>query len=305
MPEQLYVVIATHNRNELLQRTLDSLSQCNLPDCYVGTLVIENGGKFGTDTVVESCSDDLHAKYLYLEQGNKSAALNFALESIPNQPGVLVYFTDDDVRFESSLLQKLASAAENVPSGEFYVGPMEADYQECPPDWLATYLPTSVRGWNPHIDDHQATHPTRIQHGGLGLGCNWAAYVRDLHSAGLFDPDYGPGSESGATGQESDMMTRLLNSRVESIFVPHATVWHNVPANRCDTSWTLRRGYRRALQIGRKCTTPFRTTALDLLRILFWGLCFPVFYPIGGRYRFRMMYGFYTAVGRLSGIWKR
>ena len=66
----------------------------------------------------------------------------------------------------------------------------------------------------------------------LYLGCNWAAFTGDLRAAGGFDANFGPGSPTGATGQEAEMQERLLARGVRQVDVPDALVWHYVPEER-------------------------------------------------------------------------
>ena len=91
----MHVVIPTHERTELLQRTLTSLSQCDLPGSYQGTLVVENGSKVGAESVVQEFERTISAHYLFVKRGNKSYALNHALNQV--EEGLVVFF-DDDVR---------------------------------------------------------------------------------------------------------------------------------------------------------------------------------------------------------------
>lgn len=139
--------------------------------------------------------DTLNAKYLYTPRGNKSHALNRALEIIGEG---LVFFTDDDVRVHPEVLVRYSKAAQGVGKGSYFGGPTNVDYQESPPDWLLPSLPASAVGWDQNSDWHYA------------LGFNWAAFVEDIRSCGGFDEERGPGS--GNVGQETDMQKRLDKS---------------------------------------------------------------------------------------------
>lgn len=110
------------------------------------------------------------------------------------------------------------------------------DYEEAPPEWLVPSLPFSVRG----MDFRQGERPDEF------LGCNWASFKGDLRRAGGFDPNYGPGSPTGSSGQETEMQERLMAQGAERVNVPDAWVWHHVPRSRSSPSyaawWLLRRG---------------------------------------------------------------
>lgn len=231
----MYVVIPTHGRPSLLNRTLKSLSQCERPSVYRSVYVVENGSNAGAEEIVEKYKDSLCSQYLYTPRGNKSGALNKALEQI--ESGLMIFF-DDDVRLHPRVLEAYADAASDLERGAFFGGPTQVDYEEEPPNWIREYLPASATGW---------------PRGELGdevnfLGFNWAAFAKDLKACGGFDPSVGPGTRS--TGQETEMQERLREKGTEGRYVPEALVWHYVPKSRCNPSWILDRAQRGGVGLG-------------------------------------------------------
>ena len=231
------IVIATCGRGDLLRRTLSSLSLCHKPVNFHEVIVVENGSKSKAEEIVQSFHSSLNARYMHVEQGNKSNALNSALKMLKNS---LIFFTDDDVRLEQHTLCAYAEASMDVQGGKFYGGPVGVDYEKKPPEWLKTYLPRSARGWSLNGDIKTIDQP-------VFLGCNWAAFVNDLNAIGGFNVNYGPGSLSGTTGQETNMQSCLLNRGLVGVYVPQALVWHYVPENRCSQQWAIKRSYRDGL----------------------------------------------------------
>jgi GT2 family glycosyltransferase len=234
----LVVNIATSGRSDLLERTLKSLGDCELPAGYVETVVIENGSRGGAEKVVRSAPDWLNARYMHFTRGNKSAALNAALETIADG---LIFYTDDDVRLAPETLCAYSDFASRHGAGCFYGGPMNVDYDAPPPDWLRGYLPPSATGWELNQDQQGARAATF-------LGCNWAAFAEDLRAAGGFNVNFGPGSPTGSTGQETEMQDRLIRHGLSGVYVPAARVWHYVPQNRCTPQWALERNFKNGLQ---------------------------------------------------------
>lgn len=238
----IVVVIPTHNRVTLFQRTLDSVLACSPPaGRNVRLIVVENGGRFGVEQRLTQTQSWLTPEYLYVEEGNKSRALNAVMDKLEDE---LVVFLDDDIRIAPDLLLRYAEAAEDQPSNCFFGGPIAADYVEQPPDWLLDYLPISAKGWEP--DDYQPIYPGVLWF----MGCNWAAYTADIKRAGGFNPEVGPGSKSGATGQETAMQQALVTIEVTPVYVPKARVWHYVPTSRCSPNWALERAFKNGVTIG-------------------------------------------------------
>lgn len=235
----IYVLIPTHGRPTLLGRTLDSLAECELPEGYVETVVVENGVKAGAEIVVQETAiahPHLHLRYMHVERANKSHALNEALETIDDG---LVVFLDDDVRFGESLLITYSRAASARGRGFFFGGPTLSDFEKKPPDWRLNTMPVSVRGWSPREGEDI-----------FFLGFNWAAWRSDLYRVGGFDVERGPGSSSGSTGQESDMQRCLKAMGVNPYYIPEAQVWHYVPKVRSSVRWAMKRSYRSGVEKG-------------------------------------------------------
>lgn len=238
------VVIPTHDRLALLERTVKSVLTCEAPkQRSVRLIIVENGRRCGAEDLVGSCRSWLTPEYRYVPAGNKSAALNAAMEDLGDE---LVVFLDDDVRVAPDLLRRYAEASDRNPSRRFFGGPFAADYVRPPPEWLLPYLPASAKGWEPDV--YQP-----IRKGMLWfIGFNWAAYTADIKGAGGFDPEVGPGAQSGATGQESAMQQALVGNGSTPLYVPEARVWHYVPESRCSPDWALKRAFRNGVSSGLK-----------------------------------------------------
>lgn len=247
MADDLIAVIATAGRPELLRRTLTSLAECQKPDIYRETVVVENGPKAGSEEVVRLYHSSLKARYVYVPLANKSHALNTVLEMVGD---CLIFFTDDDVRMHPGTLCAYAETAAGFKGEQFYGGPTDVDYEREPPEWLKAYLPPSARGWR--LDEKFREEPVflLLRERPQFLGCNWAAFVSDLRNAGGFDERIGPGSATGSTGQEIDMQTRLWKRGVRAVYVPKAMVSHYVPVQRCSPKWAARRAYRNGIHRG-------------------------------------------------------
>ena len=238
------VLIPTHGRPTLLKRTLASLAACELPASYKELIVIENGSRDGAEKLVNDLPERLNARYMHRKRGNKSYALNEALETI--EDGLVVFF-DDDVRVGAETLIAYAESANGLTTSaesHFFGGRFLVEHEESPPDWMLPYLPPSAKGcWYEGGDEVDKSFTDF-------LGFNWAAYVDDIREAGGFNVDKGPGAPSGSTGQETDMQKRLVASGVKAHYVESAVVTHYVPSESCTPEWALKRSFRSGVKDG-------------------------------------------------------
>jgi glycosyltransferase involved in cell wall biosynthesis len=248
----LTVLIPTHGRPTLLERTLASLTECTLPDSYRELVVIENGSRTEAEQIVADLPERINARYMHRERGNKSYALNEALATIAD--GLVVFF-DDDVQVSSEVLTAYAEAADMHGPGHFFGGPVEVDCSTDPPAYLTSLFPRSARGYD--------LETSRM--GDKYIGFNWAAFAQDLKQTGGFDPQFGPGSPSGATGQESDMQHRLIEDDHVGIDVPDALVCHHVPDENVTLRWLLRRHFRGGIRPGIETESTWWCFAVKIL----------------------------------------
>lgn len=226
------IIIPTAGHATLLSRTLQSLSECELPASLKSIIIIENGTKYKAEAVVKSFEGIMPVSYRYTDVANKSLALNIVLDGI--EDGLILFF-DDDVRFAPITIMAYHSACQHsLGQGKyFWGGPLAIDYEQPPPEWLMEFFPRSVKGWSlarPDIDEPD-----------WFLGANWAARAEDLRAVGGFDRNFGPGASTGARGQESNMQLRLKEYGLIPKYIPDALVYHYVPKDRCSTEWLLSR----------------------------------------------------------------
>jgi hypothetical protein len=238
----LAIVIATHQRSQLLHRTLTSLAACRLPANLRRVLVVENGAVSGAAEVVPQFAYRLPVEYLYSPPPCKSAALN---EGLARCEGAFVVFFDDDVRVHPDTLMAYTQAAANRTNGLFIGGRCEVDYEREPPHWLKAYLPLSAKGWSRGDRPGLLDVPE-------ALGFNWGAFASDLRATGGFDIHHGPGN-SLSLGEETTVQEALLHRGVKGLYLPEARVWHYVPHERCTPEWALRRARTMGMFAGSRC----------------------------------------------------
>lgn len=295
---KIVVLIPTHGRPKLLRRTLESLADCRKPANYDKTIIVENGGKFGSEKLVEEFSA-AGIEYLYCPEAGKSAALNFALEFVRDS---LIVFSDDDARFSENYLEEYAKIASDDGRGKIYGGPVGVDCEVPVPEELRRFFPLSVIGFDP---DEETLLIARTKF----LGINWAAMSEDVRKAGGFDSALGPGGTLGATGQEADMQSRLIGKGFEPVFLPNAKAWHYVPADRSSPEWALRRARKVGVSKGMRAVADGknlkRFVGNNRRNILYGFLIGLKNFATGRKYPFfQMRYARAQTIGALEGVEK-
>ena len=237
---RFHVVLTTHERCDLLARTLSSLAAAARPEGFERVVVVENGANEGARAVCERHASQLPLAYHRVAHPGKSRALQWAVSQLRTG---FVLFLDDDVRVAPELLESYAEAAREHGAGHFYGGPLSIDYEVEPPHWLLRHLPPSARGWEPGSERDPLPGGDRF------LGANFGAFAEDLLAVGGFDPHLGPGAlrpgtADNPTGQERAIQDRMLEAGLRPVYVPRARVWHYVPAERCSERWALHRWFR-------------------------------------------------------------
>ncbi len=232
----IHVLIATYDRDTLLERTLRTLAAAERPDGFESIYVVENGPPGGAEGICRRMAAELPIRFHHIEQSGKSRANQWAIEQI--RTGFVIFF-DDDVRVDPRTLVAYAAAASEGGDSCFYGGPFSVDYEEPPPQWLVPALPRSAVGWNPA----GATQDTCV------LGFNYAVFAERILEAGGFNYDLGPGAsgagtEGSPTGQETEMQIRLIRNGLRPVYVADARVIHHVGKDQCSPEWALRRHYR-------------------------------------------------------------
>lgn len=233
------VLIATHARPDYLEETLAQVVKKGFSHGVSQIVVVENGGEFGARSICRRIESPIPVNYQFYPDANKSASLNYGLRFCSDG---LIFMTDDDVVIRDDLFAEYGRAASRFPTKSFFAGPTYPIYDREPNPWIVSVLPCSAKGWS--------LETGKFGPDDVAMGFNWAAYKSDLVNVGGFNPDFGPGSSTGATGQESNMQRRLLESGVKAIYLAGAKIGHRVPHSRCNEEWLLARAERQGIEYG-------------------------------------------------------
>ena len=208
----LTILICTHNRRQLLLRTLSSLYDSVHPtDWFVEVLVVINACTDDTKRelikFIDNSNNSLPTSWLEEPNPGKSFALNLALPRIESE---IVAFVDDDHRVDRNYISNICGASIDNPKIELFCGRILPDWDGTEPVWVhdnGRYriyplpVPRFDQGDMPIILDETIAIPG---------GGNLIIRTELLNRVGLFSIDLGPSGHSlqprtcsGQSGQDS------------------------------------------------------------------------------------------------------
>ena len=226
------VVIATYNRQRLLERTLRALEEQHVPADGFEVIVADNGSTDGTAARLAEARarGRLDLRVLTVSEPGKSVALNAAM---PQARGDVLAFTDDDVVPEPDWLPAVGRAFE-APEVDFVAGRILPLWEVPPPAWLspALYGVIAVPDGGP---DRRAIEGTGS--GIMPIGTNLAVRRRVIERLGGWRTDLGKLRGTLRTGEDHEFFVRMLRAGCRGVYEPAARVGHLVPASRLRQSY--------------------------------------------------------------------
>ncbi|QCF26280.1 glycosyltransferase [Hydrocarboniclastica marina] len=234
------VLLATHNRDSILERTLKSMLDLKMHGAEWELIVIDNAGSSVTKAICEKFGQRLPLLYLVETKPGKNNALNRGLNYAKSD---LLVFTDDDVIVEQDWLWQLYSAAQRYPDHDLFGGKVEP------------YFPPGVKLDARIVIDHPVT---RVAYAAVDLGQNdqptsassiWGPNMmvrRRVFNAGLgFDPNIGPRqSASYIMGSEASLLLPAEKAGFKGMYVSGATVNHQIRPEQMKFEWFRARAQR-------------------------------------------------------------
>lgn len=219
------VLICTWNNSRRLEITLESLSQCEVPEGVRWQLVVVNNNcRDDTDAVVQKFSEKLPIVYVHEPRQGLSRAKNAGLAKAAGELGI---FTDDDVRVCRDWLKIYWQAYQSHPQGYFWGGPVESEFEDTqlPRELLAVVQDYSIVGFS--LPNAGVPEIPAIRF----ISANWACPLKELRELGGFNEQLGLNAVTGKVilGEETDMMNRLLVKGMKPWYLPQALIRHYVP----------------------------------------------------------------------------
>lgn len=233
--KKIAICVATYKRPELLARLLKSLEAITPPSGYSLELrIVDNDSERSAELQVSRFREyaDLFFDVLYTVQSKQNIALarNTALDM---GHADFVLFVDDDEEVAPDWIAQLLAAAEQS-SADAVFGPVEGRFHSNTPRWIqrSNFFHKPVEPTGTRIDWKQTRTSNTLVKG------NWFYNSKPNR----FDPSLG---RSG--GSDSNLFSRLEKQGARFSTCQSATAWEDVPDNRANLKWLMKRWYRNGL----------------------------------------------------------
>lgn len=233
------ICLATYRRPERLRQVLDDLSVQTLQPSQI--VVVDNDAKRSAESVVAAFSQDLSVKsssiqVIYGTQPERNISIT-RNRTVELSSGDWLAFIDDDERAPSNWLEQLFALALSAEA-DGVLGPV---IPELPPDAPAWIRKGDFYSYTRFSTGQDVPLPY-LRFGNVLLR---AAPVRAL--PGPFDPAF-----RLSTGEDADMLIRLMAKGSRVIWHDQACVTEPVEPGRMRFDWLLKRAYSGGQEFARK-----------------------------------------------------
>jgi glycosyltransferase involved in cell wall biosynthesis len=236
-PVAVSVVVATHNRVPLLQKTLDALLAQQTPaDLNWEILIVDNASTDGTRIAVRMMAIKARVPVRCISEPvlGKSRALNTGIAAAR---GGVIAFTDDDVSPTTDWVATAAIALDTW-GADGAGGRILPEWEAEPPAWLH-----ENRRLRQYLALMAHDAPAMLPDSGKNCwvwGANMVFKRSVLQALGGFDIRLGPIGRRRYCEEDADMVQRVLDSGRRVVYDPALTVYHRVPKTRLQRSYFRR-----------------------------------------------------------------
>jgi glycosyltransferase involved in cell wall biosynthesis len=228
------VIIATHNRRQLLAETLEAIAAQDWPRHDFEVVVVDNASSDGTGEMVASFllrERSLSVRSLHEERPGKSFAVNRAVGAAR---GHILLCTDDDVLPDPGWARAMVEAMEET-GADFGVGRIRPRWEAPPPSWLTPALHGVLA--IPDNGPERFEIAVGLNEHVMPIGANMAVRAEVVRRIGGWREDLGKLGRTLRSGEDHEFYLRMLRAGMRGVYEPMASVAHFVPASR------LRRAY--------------------------------------------------------------
>jgi glycosyltransferase involved in cell wall biosynthesis len=238
----LTVLIATRDRADVLEVTLEAMCRVRREALCVEFVVVDNGSTDRTSAVLKAFEGRLPLRVLNEPTAGKCHALNRALKGVALRD--IVVFTDDDVTPDAAWLENIVATCERWPAHSVFGGRIDVEWpvQVAIPGWAKHQKIQQMAFSAHHVSEREREYAPRTE----PFGPNY--WVRRTALAGVeFCTGIGPHPTRRTLGDETHFLRLLRGRGFTPVYTPSARVGHRIEVERT----TREAIYRRSFQYGR------------------------------------------------------
>ena len=234
------VIIATHNRANILKETLENISRVDRDGIDAEFVIVNNNSCDQTENIVRQFADRLPLRYLFEPKPGQNCARNRALEQA--DLGRIVAFTDDDISPRSDWLKAIISACERWPDYSVFGGriyiiwpntriPKWAHNQEVKNFAFAEHdYSNSECSYQPALDKYP-------------FSGNFWVRRRIFENGRKFDEAIAWEPENQILATETRLLKQLSQQGHKFLYCPDAVVGHRITENQLSLKHLIKRSY--------------------------------------------------------------
>lgn len=226
------VVVATHDRQQLLQKCLASLASQSLSQKMFEVIVIDNNSSDNTSVVIKNYYKKI-TNFSTIFESKEGLGLARQIGA-NNAKRIWLAYIDDDACADPNWLKNAKIFINRYNSASAFGGPYDRYCNAQIPDWF----PKEYGVLN---------HGTEIKK--LDLTDNWLTgsnfFVKTsvLKKIGGFDGSLGMRGKSLGYGEETQVLVKIKNLGLSIFYVPSIKVTHNLAEKKLSLKWMLKYSY--------------------------------------------------------------
>jgi len=228
------IIFATYKSEEILKKSLEAY--CQIVTKYRWEIiVVDNANRLETRQVISQYKDLLPITFIEKSPAGKNNALNIA---IPLAKGSLLFFTDNDVIFDSNIIDVVISSAKKHPEYDVFTGKILPDITL--PSWVDfdSHRIRSAYVFSDKGDEDRDVFLEDVW--GPNMVVRASLFQNDL----LFNGDVGPNGKSYVMGSETELLIRLGKKGCKGKYLAQSKVLHQIRAEQLSINWLKNRAYR-------------------------------------------------------------
>lgn len=229
------VIICTRNRASQLREVLNSAAAMKVPQgLQWEMIVVDNGSTDNTPDVVKEFIDRLPIFTVSEITPGLSNARNCGVRAAK---GAYICWTDDDVIIDENWLNAYSEAFKRHPEGIIFGGRIIPVLDQPTPSWfesaMAIWPLSSIVAAR---DFGNADLPLDFKSGINPWGASFAVRAKEQKQH-LYNPELGVSPTHKRTGEEVDVMYKMVKAGASGWWVPEAKVFHKIPLKRQSLSY--------------------------------------------------------------------